>query len=140
MSSCLSRFCRRVSPVGVGALVLLPPAVWCCARFWWFNVGETELGDLVEYAAEMPLLLAVMAACFCFFMLPPWRTRQRGARAWWRRAAAFAVLAVGGFLADGMACCCCVGYCEWAVLLSPLAGLAVIVCLIAAVVAACNKH
>lgn len=135
-----SSFLSRFSPVGVGALVLLPAAVWACAHFWWFNVGETELCDLEVYCGLMPLLLAVMAACCCLFLLPPWRTRQRGARAWWRRAVAFAVLAVGGYLADGMACCCCVGYCEWAVLLSPLAGLGIIACLIAAVVAACNKH
>lgn len=133
-----SSFLSRFSPVGVGALVLLPLAVWACAHFWWFNVGETELCDLDVYCGLMPLLLAVMAACFCLFMLPPWRASQRGARAWWRRAAAFVVLAAGGFLADGMACCCCVGYCEWAVLLPPLAVLGIIACLIAAVVAACK--
>lgn len=112
-------------------MVLLPLAVWACARFWWFNVGETELGDLREYCGQMPPLLAVVTACFTFFMLPPWRARQHGAGAWLRRAVAFAGLAAGSFWAEVTACCCCVGYCEWSFTLLLLAGAGVLFCIAA---------
>lgn len=110
--SCLSRF----SPVGVAALALLPLAVWSCARFWWFStasLGEYEGGDLDVFCKLMPPLLTQTAALFTFFMLPPWRARQRGAGAWFRRAAAFAVSAAGALAAEFQTCCCTAGYDAW---------------------------
>lgn len=112
--SCLSRF----SPVGVVSLALLPLAVWVCARFWWFptaNLGEYEGGDLEFFCRQMPPLLTVTAALFTFFMLPPWRARQRGAGAWARRAVAFAFPALGAFAAELLTCCCTAGYDGWIV-------------------------
>lgn len=110
--SCLSRF----SPVGVVSLALLPLAVWVCARFWWFptaNLGEYEGGDLEFFCRQMPPLLAGTSALFTFFMLPPWRARQRGAWAWARRAVAFGVAALGAFAAEMLTCCCTAGYDGW---------------------------
>ncbi len=112
VSSCLSRF----SPVGAAALVLLPLAVWGCARFWWFpttSLGEYEGGDLEFFCKQMPPLLTWTTALFTFFMLPPWRARQRGAWAWARRAVAFAFSALGTIAAGLLTCCCTAGYDGW---------------------------
>lgn len=104
------------SPVGLAALVLLPLAVWAGARFWWFStasLGEYEGGDLEFFCKQMPPLLTWTAALFTFFMLPPWRARQRGAAAWARRAVAFAFPALGTFAAGMLTCCCTAGYDAW---------------------------
>lgn len=139
MASCRSCFCRCLSPAGVGALVFLPLAVWVCARFWWFNVGQTELGDLSWFCRVMPPLLAVTAACFCFFMLPPWRARQRGAGVWIRRAVAFALTAAGAFAAHLLTCCCTVGYDGWIDPVLALSLVAVWVCLITSCILALRR-
>lgn len=104
------------SPLGVAALVLLPLAVWSCARFWWFSptsLGEYAGGDLDVFCKQMPPLLTWTAALFTFFMLPPWRARQRGAGAWARRALAFAFSALGACAAAMLTCCCTAGYDGW---------------------------
>ncbi len=117
----------HVSLAGVLAL-LLSLAVGACVRLWWFIPDEPEMGDLVDYCWRMRQVLPVVAVLFCLFMLPPWRMKRRGAVAWLRRAVAFAVLAAGAYASDLLACSCCVGYCEWAVLLLPLAAVAAVVC------------
>ncbi len=104
------------SPLGAAALVLLPLAVWGCARFWWFpttSLGEYEGGDLEFFCKQMPPLLTWTTALFTFFMLPPWRARQRGAWAWARRAVAFAFSALGTIAAGLLTCCCTAGYDGW---------------------------
>lgn len=97
-------------------MVLLPLAVWVCARFWWFStasLGEYEGGDLEVFCKLMPPLLMWTAALFTFFMLPPWRARQHGAGAWFRRAVAFAFSALGAIAAAMLTCCCTAGYDAW---------------------------
>ena len=115
---------RHVSLAGVLALLLLP----CAVRLWWLNAGKGEEGDLLDYCRVMQLVQPVVAALFCLFMLPPWRMKRRGPVAWLRRAVACAVLAAGAYAGDLLACSCCSGYCEWAVLLMPLAAIAAVVC------------
>ncbi len=126
-ASFLARVRGHVSPAGVLAL-LLSLAVGACVRLWWFIPDESEMGDLVDYCWWMRQVLPVVAVLFCLFMLPPWRAKRRGPVAWLRRAVAFAVLAAGAYASDLLACSCCVGYCEWAVLLLPLAAVAAVVC------------
>ena len=114
------------SPIGVAALVLLPLAVWACARFWWFStasLGEYEGGDLEFFCKQMPPLLTWTTALFTFFMLPPWRARQRGAGAWVRRAVAFAFSALGAFAAEMLTCSCTAGYDGW---VEPVLGLSLL--------------
>ncbi len=99
-------------------MVLVPLAVCACARFWWFptaSLGEYEGGDLDVFCKLMPPLLTGTAVLFTFFMLPPWRARQRGAGAWARRAVAFAFLVLGAFAAEMQTCCCTAGYDGWIV-------------------------
>lgn len=118
---------RHVSLAGVLAL-LLSLAVGACVRLWWFIPDDPQMGDLVDYCEFMRQVLPVVAVLFCLFMLPPWRMKRSGPVAWLRRAVACAVLAAGAYASDWLACSCCVGYCEWAVLLLPLAAIAAVVC------------
>lgn len=131
------------SPIGVAALVLLPLAVWVCARFWWFStasLGEYAGGDREVFCKLMPPLLMWTAAIFTFFMLPPWRARQRGAGAWFRRAAAFAAVAVGALAAESQTCCCTVGDDAWVVPLMLVGSLAACACLATGWVRAVRRH
>ena len=118
---------RHVSLAGVLAL-LLSLAVGACVRLWWFIPDDPQMGDVVGYCELMRQVLPVVAVLFCLFMLPPWRMKRRGPVAWLRRAVACAVLAAGADMSNSNSCSCCVGYCEWAVLLMPLAAIAAVVC------------
>ena len=119
-------------------MALLP----CAVRLWWLNAGKGEEGDLLDYCRVMRQVQPVVAGLFCLFMLPPWRMKRRGPVAWLRRAVACAVLAAGADMSNSISCSCCVGYCEWAVLLMPLAAIAAVVCAAIAVgafVVSCRK-